>query len=102
MNPTVEDQINLEQFYKTQAEEMFKKRMEDHRQKGNITSLAIGGGLKKVFVNTFSTNVKAWIEKETHSSTITPDNTRQVFIPASSPPIISVSILSPIIIVSSE
>ena len=65
MNPTVEDQINLEQFYKTQAEEMFKKRMEDHRQKGNITSLAIGGGLKKVFVNTFSTNVKAWIEKET-------------------------------------
>ena len=64
MNPTVEDQIKLEEFYKTQAEEMFKKRMEDHRQKGNITSLAIGGGLKKIFVNTFSANVKAWIEKE--------------------------------------
>ena len=46
MNPTVEDQVNLEKFYKTQAEEMFKKRMEDQRQKGNITSLAIGGGLK--------------------------------------------------------
>lgn len=64
MNPTVEDQVTLEKFYKTQAEEMFKKRMEDIRQSGQVSTTMIGTGIKKSFVDTFSINVREWLKKE--------------------------------------
>ena len=64
MNTTVEDQVNLEQFYKTQAEEMFKKRMEDIRQSGQVSTTMIGTGIKKHFVDIFSNNVSEWLREE--------------------------------------
>ena len=47
---TLEQQIELEKYYTTLAQESFKKKLEQARNKGRITSQPLGSGLKKLFV----------------------------------------------------
>lgn len=58
---TIEQQIELEKHYTNLAQESFKKRLEQARNQGKITSQPLGSGLKKLFVEPFALNIEAWI-----------------------------------------
>ena len=62
---TIEQQIELERHYTTLAQETFKKRLEQARNQGRITSQPLGSGLKKLFVEALATNIGAWIDDNT-------------------------------------
>lgn len=62
---TIEQQIELERHYTTLAQEAFKKRLEQARNQGRITSQPLGNGLKKLFVEALATNIGAWIDENT-------------------------------------
>lgn len=62
---TLEQQIELEKYYTTLAQESFKKKLEQARNQGRITSQPLGSGLKKLFVEAFATNIEAWINDNT-------------------------------------
>jgi len=62
---TIEQQIELEKHYTELAQETFKKRLEQARNQGRITSQPLGSGLKKLFVEALATNIGAWIEENT-------------------------------------
>ena len=62
---TIEQQIELERHYTTLAQETFKKRLEQARNQGRITSQPLGSGLKKLFVEALATNIGAWIDENT-------------------------------------
>lgn len=62
---TIEQQKELERYYTSLAQESFKKRLEQARNKGNITSQPLGSGLKKLFVEPFALNIEAWIVDNT-------------------------------------
>lgn len=59
---TIDQQIELEKHYTTLAQETFKKRLEQARNQGRITSQPLGSGLKKLFVEALATNIETWIE----------------------------------------
>lgn len=58
---TIEQQIAIEEHYTHLAQESFKKRLEQARNQGKITSQPLGSGLKKLFVEPFALNIEAWI-----------------------------------------
>lgn len=62
---TIDQQIELEKHYTTLAQETFKKRLEQARNQGRITSQPLGSGLKKLFVEALATNIETWIEDNT-------------------------------------
>lgn len=62
---TLEQQIELEQYYTTLAQESFKKKLEQARNQGRITSQPLGSGLKKLFVEAFATNIGSWVDEQT-------------------------------------
>ena len=62
---TLEQQIELEKYYTTLAQETFKKKLEQARNQGRITSQPLGSGLKKLFVEAFATNVGSWLDEQT-------------------------------------
>ncbi|MDU8954639.1 MAG: hypothetical protein E7G37_12775, partial [Streptococcus sp.] len=62
---TIEQQIELEKHYTSLAQEAFKKRLEQARNQGRITSQPLGSGLKKLFVGALATNIGAWIDENT-------------------------------------
>lgn len=62
---TIEQQIELEKHYTDLAQETFKKRLEQTRNQGRITSQPLGSGLKKLFVEALATNIGAWIDENT-------------------------------------
>lgn len=62
---TLEQQIELEKYYTTLAQESFKKKLEQARNQGRITSQPLGSGLKKLFVEPFVVNIEAWIVENT-------------------------------------
>lgn len=62
---TIDQQIELEKHYTTLAQESFKKRLEQARNQGRITSQPLGSGLKKLFVEALATNIGSWIDDNT-------------------------------------
>lgn len=62
---TIEQQIELEQYYTNLAQESFKKKLEQARNQGRITSQPLGSGLKKLFVEAFATNIGSWVDEQT-------------------------------------
>lgn len=62
---TIEQQIELERHYTNLAQESFKKRLEQARNQGRITSQPLGSGLKKLFIEALATNIGSWIEDNT-------------------------------------
>ena len=62
---TIDQQIELERHYTTLAQESFKKRLEQARNQGRITSQPLGSGLKKLFVEALATNIGSWIDDNT-------------------------------------
>ena len=62
---TIEQQIELEKHYTELAQETFKKRLEQARNQGRITSQPLGSGLKKLFVEALATNIGAWLDENT-------------------------------------
>lgn len=62
---TLEQQIELEKYYTTLAQESFKKKLEQARNQGRITSQPLGSGLKKLFVEAFATNIGSWVDEQT-------------------------------------
>lgn len=62
---TIEKQIELEKYYTTLAQESFKKKLEQARNQGRITSQPLGSGLKKLFVEAFATNIGSWVDEQT-------------------------------------
>ena len=62
---TIEQQIELERHYTNLAQESFKKRLEQARNQGRITSQPLGSGLKKLFVEALATNIGSWIDDNT-------------------------------------
>lgn len=62
---TLEQQIELEQYYTTLAQESFRKKLEQARNQGRITSQPLGSGLKKLFVEAFATNIGSWVDEQT-------------------------------------
>ena len=62
---TIEQQIELEKYYTNLAQETFKKRLEQARNQGRITSQPLGSGLKKLFVEALAKNIETWIEDNT-------------------------------------
>lgn len=62
---TLDQQIAIEKHYTDLAQETFKKRLEQARNQGRITSQPLGSGLKKLFVEALATNIETWIEDNT-------------------------------------
>lgn len=62
---TIDQQIELEQYYTTLAQESFRKKLEQARNQGRITSQPLGSGLKKLFVEAFATNIGSWVDEQT-------------------------------------
>lgn len=62
---TLDQQIAIEKHYTELAQETFKKRLEQARNQGRITSQPLGSGLKKLFVEALATNIETWIEDNT-------------------------------------
>lgn len=62
---TIEQQIELEKYYTNLNQESFKRRLEEARNQGRITSQPLGSGLKKLFVEALATNIETWIEDNT-------------------------------------
>ena len=62
---TIEQQTELEKYYTNLAQETFKKRLEQARNQGRITSQPLGSGLKKLFVEALAKNIETWIEDNT-------------------------------------
>ena len=62
---TIDQQIELEKYYTNLAQESFKRRLEEARNQGRITSQPLGSGLKKLFVEAFAINIGSWIEENT-------------------------------------
>lgn len=62
---TIEQQIELEQYYTTLAQETFKKKLEQARNQGRITSQPLGSGLKNLFVEALATNIGSWVDEQT-------------------------------------
>lgn len=61
----IKEQIELERYYKTLAEEEFRKRLETARNRGNLTNHPIGGGMKRLFIDVFAENLEKWAEEQT-------------------------------------
>lgn len=62
---TLDQQIAIEKHYTELAQETFKKRLEQARNQGRITSQPLGSGLKKLFVEALAKNIETWIEDNT-------------------------------------
>jgi len=62
---TLEQQIELEQYYTTLAQETFKKKLEQARNQGRVTSQPLGSGLKNLFVEALATNIGSWVDEQT-------------------------------------
>lgn len=62
---TLDQQIAIEKHYTELAQETFKKRQEQARNQGRITSQPLGSGLKKLFVEALAKNIETWIEDNT-------------------------------------
>ena len=62
---TLEKQIELEKYYTTLAQESFKKKLEQARNQGRITSQPLGSGLKNLFVEALATNIGSWVDEQT-------------------------------------
>lgn len=62
---TLDQQISIEKHYTELAQETFKKRLEQARNQGRITSQPLGSGLKKLFVEALAKNIETWIEDNT-------------------------------------
>ena len=62
---TLDQQIAIEKHYTELAQETFKKRLEQARNQGRITSQPLGSGLKKLFVEALAKNIEIWIEDNT-------------------------------------
>ena len=62
---TLNQQIAIEKHYTELAQESFKKRLEQARNQGRITSQPLGSGLKKLFVEALAKNIETWIEDNT-------------------------------------
>lgn len=62
---TLDQQLAIEKHYTELAQETFKKRLEQARNQGRITSQPLGSGLKKLFVEALATNIEKWIEDNT-------------------------------------
>ena len=62
---TLDQQIAIEKHYTDLAQESFKKRLEQARNQGRITSQPLGSGLKKLFVEALAKNIETWIEDNT-------------------------------------
>lgn len=62
---TLDQQLAIEKHYTELAQETFKKRLEQARNQGRITSQPLGSGLKKLFVEALATNIETWIEDNT-------------------------------------
>ena len=62
---TLDQQIAIEKHYTELAQETFKKRLEQARNQGRITSQPLGSGLKKLFVEALAKNIETWIKDNT-------------------------------------
>ena len=60
----IQEQIEMEKYYKTLAEDLFKKRLEQLRNRGRLSNNPVGTGMKRLFVDAFAENLEKWTEEQ--------------------------------------